>query len=119
MRGDDRQRRLGLRRCANWRTLVVIRARRLAHSDDGESSLTQEVLMALVFLGKDPNSPDGQSPTLYFDTERGTFLFQSWRVTDPERLAQLDVPDHEMVIEFPARMLQFLPGVTGGDSTVD
>lgn len=74
--------------------------------------------MPLVFLGKDPNSPDGQSPTLYYDEERGTYLFQSWKVTDPERLAQLDVPDHETVIEFPARMLQFLPGVTGGDGTV-
>lgn len=74
--------------------------------------------MALVFLGNDPNSSDAQSPTLYYDDERGTYLFQSWKVTDPERLAQLNLPDHETVIEFPARMLQFLPGVTGGDSTV-
>jgi hypothetical protein len=77
-----------------------------------------EVETALVFLGKDPNSPDGQSPTLYYDDERGTYLFQSWRVTDPERLAQFDVPEHETIIEFPARMLQFLPGVNGGARTV-
>ena len=74
--------------------------------------------MALVFLGKDPNSPDGQSPTLYYDDERGTYLFQSWRVTDPERLAQFDVPEYKTIIEFPARMLQFLPGVNGGARTV-
>jgi hypothetical protein len=75
-------------------------------------------VMPLVFLGKDPNSPDGQSSTLYYDEERGTYLFQSWKVTDVERLTQLDVPEHETVIEFPARMLQFLPGV-GADGAVD
>lgn len=74
--------------------------------------------MPLVFLGKDPNSPDGQSPTLYYDPERGTYLFQSWRVTDPDRLAQLDVPENETVIESPARMLRFLPGVNGGDDAL-
>lgn len=71
-----------------------------------------------MFLGKDPNGPDGQSPTLYYDDERGTYLFQSWRVTDPERLAQFDVPEPETLIEFPARMLQFLPGVNGSARTV-
>jgi len=67
--------------------------------------------MALRFLGKDPNSGDNDCPTLYYDEERDTYLFQSWKVTDPERLAQLNVPEHETVIEFPSRMLQFLPGV--------
>ena len=68
--------------------------------------------MALVLIGKDPDSGDGQSPTLYYDEERGTYLFQPWRVTDPERLAQLDIPEHETVIEFPSRMLQFLAKVS-------
>ena len=72
--------------------------------------------MPLTLLGKDPDSPDGQSPALYYDEERGTYVFQSWKVTDPERLAQLDLPDHETVIEFPARMLRFLPGVNTGGS---
>ena len=67
--------------------------------------------MALQFLGKDPNSGDNNSPTLYYDEERDTYVFQSWKVADPERLAQLTIPDHETVIEFPSRMLQFLPGV--------
>jgi hypothetical protein len=66
--------------------------------------------MALVLIGKDPESKNGDSPTLYYDDERGTYLFQSWKVTDPERLAQLDLPDHETVIEFPSRMLRFLSG---------
>jgi len=40
--------------------------------------------MALRFLRKDPNS---------------------------KQLAQMDIPEHETVIEFPSRILQFLPGV--------
>jgi hypothetical protein len=75
--------------------------------------------MALVFLGKDPNSKQGGSPTLYYDDERDTYLFQSWKVNDPERLAQMDVPDHETVIEFPSRMLQFLPEVSRRDGAVE
>ncbi len=67
--------------------------------------------MALRFLGKDPNSKQGGSPTLWYDEERDSYLFQSWKVTDAERLAQMDIPEHETVIEFPSRMLQFLPGV--------
>ncbi len=75
--------------------------------------------MSLRFLGKDPDSKAGDSPTLYYDDERGTYLFQSWKVTDPERLSQLDVPDHETVIEFPSRMLQFLPGVNRDGAALD
>ena len=67
--------------------------------------------MALRLLGKDPESKNGDSPTLYYDEVRDTYLFQSWKVTDQERLAQLDVPEHETVIEFPSRMLRFMPEV--------
>jgi hypothetical protein len=70
--------------------------------------------MALRFLGKDPTSGVRDSPTLYYDDERDTYVFQSWKV-DSERLAQLDVPDHETVIEVPRRMMQFFPEVNGGD----
>lgn len=69
--------------------------------------------MALRFLGKDPESPNGDSPTLYYDEERGTYLFQGWRVVDTERLAQMSIPPHETVIEFPRRMMQFFPEVRG------
>jgi len=74
--------------------------------------------MALRFLGKDPNSKQGGSPTLWYDEERDSYLFQSWKVTDAERLAQMDIPEHETVIEFPSRMLQFLPGVKRGGGAV-
>jgi hypothetical protein len=69
--------------------------------------------MALRLLGKDPESPDGDSPTLYYDEERDTYMFQSWKVTDPDHLAQMNIPDHETVIEFPRRMMQFFLEVSG------
>lgn len=67
--------------------------------------------MALRFLGKDTESPNGQSPTLYYDDERDTYVFQGWKVLDDERLGQMSIPEHETVIEFPKRMMQFLPEV--------
>ncbi len=69
--------------------------------------------MALHKLGKDPESPVNNSPTLYYDDATDTYLVQSWKVTDPERLAQMDIPDHETVIEWPRRMMQFFPEVSG------
>ncbi|WP_052852296.1 hypothetical protein [Streptomyces avicenniae] len=68
--------------------------------------------MALIKLGKDPESKVGESPTLYFDEDSDTYLMQSWRVTDAERLSQMDIPAHETVVEFPRRMMQFFPEVT-------
>ncbi|MFI9271608.1 hypothetical protein ACIGXM_12965 [Kitasatospora sp. NPDC052896] len=70
--------------------------------------------MALHRLGKDPESKNGGSPTLYYDDVTGNYLIQGWRVTDAERLAQLDLPEHETVIEYPKRMIQFFPEVNGG-----
>lgn len=64
--------------------------------------------MALEFLGKDPESEHGSSPTVYFDPDRGTLVLQGWKPS-AEQLAQMDIPPHETAIEFPLRMLQFLP----------
>lgn len=69
--------------------------------------------MALHMLGKDPNSDNGQSPTVYYDDVTGNYVLQGWKVLDAERLAQMDIPGHETVIEFPARMMQFFPEVKG------
>ncbi|MEY9845218.1 hypothetical protein ABH940_002288 [Streptacidiphilus sp. BW17] len=70
--------------------------------------------MALHMLGKDPDSPNNGSPTVYFDDETGNYLLQGWKVTDPARRAQMNIPGHEDVIEFPKRMMQFFPEVNGG-----
>ncbi|MEV3856936.1 hypothetical protein AB0J38_21725 [Streptomyces sp. NPDC050095] len=65
--------------------------------------------MALHELCRDPESQIGQSPTLYFDDRTQTYLLQSWKVTDYERLLPIAVPDHETVVEFPARLLPLFP----------
>jgi hypothetical protein len=70
--------------------------------------------MTIRFLGKDPESPNNGSPTLY-ESETG-FLVQGWVVSDPGVLAELGaVPTGEAVVEIPRRMLQFFPGVSGGN----
>ncbi|GAA2255615.1 hypothetical protein GCM10010145_24730 [Streptomyces ruber] len=78
------------------------------------SLTTSEDNMTLHRLGKDPESPNNGSPTVYLDDETGNYILQGWRVTDAERLAQMDIPDHETVIEFPRRMMQFFPEVNDG-----
>lgn len=60
--------------------------------------------MKLTFVRKTALSGESNCPSLY-RTDRGTFVVQGWRVTDPETLAQLDIPAHETVIEVPADVL--------------
>ncbi|MBT2674482.1 hypothetical protein J7E95_27480 [Streptomyces sp. ISL-14] len=70
--------------------------------------------MALIKLGQDPESPEGKSPTIYLDDEKGTYLVQGWKVDDEARRSQLDLPGHEDVIEIPKRMVRFFPEVKDG-----
>ncbi|MET9070931.1 MULTISPECIES: hypothetical protein [Streptomyces] len=73
--------------------------------------------MTLRKLGKDPESPEGKSPTVYLDDEKDTYLVQGWKVTDEDRRSQLDLPGHEDVVEIPRRMVQFFLEVnSGGDA---
>lgn len=69
--------------------------------------------MALQFLGTDPDSPSGGSPTLYYDPDDDSYVIQGWKTTDPDVLAQLAVPERETVIRLPRRMIQFFPEVSG------
>ncbi len=62
--------------------------------------------MRLTLVGKDPDSNPTGSPTVY-RTDRGSWLVQGWAVSDPEALAQMDIPAGETVVEIPDRMLQF------------
>jgi GNAT superfamily N-acetyltransferase len=61
--------------------------------------------MNIRFLGK--SSEHGDSPTLYA-TDRATYLVQGWKVTDPDLLATLDVPEDETVVEIYARLMNHL-----------
>jgi hypothetical protein len=75
--------------------------------------------MALIKLGKDPESPSGGSPTVYLDDEKDTYVVQGWKVEDDERLGQMDIPGHETVVEIPRRMVQFFQEVKKGDENPD
>lgn len=65
--------------------------------------------MKLSHLGS--TSKNGGCPELYV-TDRGTFVVQGAKITDPEALATLrarGLPDHETAVEIPAALLSFAP----------
>lgn len=66
--------------------------------------------MRALFLGKDPESNVGDSPTLFATdrTDRRTYIAQGWVVTDPQTLADVgQIPDGEAIIEIPEDVLKF------------
>ncbi|WAX81301.1 hypothetical protein [Streptomyces sp. KMM 9044] len=69
--------------------------------------------MRAQFLGKDPESQVGQSPTLFATdrTDRKTYIAQGGVVTDPQTLADLGpVPEGEAIVEIPEDVLKFYAG---------
>lgn len=70
--------------------------------------------MTVEFLGKDPESEDGRSPTVW-SLDNGDFVLQGYIETDPAVLAEIgDAPAGEARIRFPRRMMQFFPEANGG-----
>ncbi|SDH25450.1 hypothetical protein SAMN05216553_118163 [Lentzea fradiae] len=70
-----------------------------------------EEILKLEFLGTTSNS--GSCPTLFL-TDRGTYVVQGYRVTDPEAIATAEareggLPDTETLIEIPVELLKFAP----------
>jgi hypothetical protein len=66
--------------------------------------------MHVRFLGKDPESGEGDSPTLFATdrTDRRTYIAQGWIVKDPQALAEVGpVPEGEAIIEIPEDVLKF------------
>jgi hypothetical protein len=75
--------------------------------------------MALRFLGKDPDSPDGGSPSLWDDGD--SYVIQGWRVTDAAVLSELlrsagqqQIPASETLIRFPKRLMCMFPELSSG-----
>lgn len=63
--------------------------------------------LELTFLGS--TSDKVSCPNIY-RTNRGTYVVQGDRITDPATLATLrerGLPDHETAVEIPAALLQF------------
>lgn len=73
--------------------------------------------MTLRFIGIDPNTGTGESPTVWLDEQAGELIIQGWRL-DPEREAEcattevpghaVGIPEHETVVRIPARMVPVL-----------
>ncbi|MFC4003018.1 hypothetical protein ACFS2C_13670 [Prauserella oleivorans] len=66
--------------------------------------------MRARFLGKDPQSQIGNSPTLFATdrTDRKTYIAQGWVVSDSEVLADVGpIPEGEAIIEIPEDVLKF------------
>lgn len=73
--------------------------------------------MSLHFIGKDPDSPNTGSPTVWRDDNDGSIVIQGWKIGDDVTLADVlttgPIPDHETVIRVPARMAPFLRKACG------
>jgi len=67
--------------------------------------------MKLRLLGS--VSKDGDSPTLY-ETDRDTYVFQGWKVTDHEAQSHMRIPGNETCVEVPKALLMYLPKGTHG-----
>ncbi|MDV9169752.1 hypothetical protein R6V09_06330 [Streptomyces sp. W16] len=73
--------------------------------------------MALRFIGIDPNTGTGESPTVWVDESRNELVIQGWK---PDREIEVQcaafevrghavgIPDHEAVVRVPARMVPIL-----------
>ena len=65
--------------------------------------------MQLTFLGT--TSGTDSCPNLY-ETDRGTYVVQGYKITDPDALAQLrarGLPDSETAVEIPKALVEFAP----------
>lgn len=75
--------------------------------------------MSLQFVGIDPDTETGDSPTAWIDTDKRELLFQGWTATQEEAAriyAQAGtapghapgVPPHETIVRIPARMIHII-----------
>jgi hypothetical protein len=73
--------------------------------------------MAIRFIGIDPNTGSGQSPTVWLDEEHDEIILQGWK-PGPELEAEcaattlpghaLGIPEGEAIVRIPFRMAQIL-----------
>lgn len=67
--------------------------------------------MALHYVGIDPNTGDGNCPTVWVDDLNSDLVLQGWKADDATRAECLTIgaiPDHEDVIRIPARMVPLI-----------
>ncbi|MFE0132379.1 hypothetical protein ACFWY6_12525 [Streptomyces sp. NPDC059037] len=73
--------------------------------------------MKLRFVGIDPNTGTGESPTVWVDEDKHELVLQGWKA-GPDLETECasteipghakGIPDHEAVIRIPARMVSIL-----------
>lgn len=59
----------------------------------------------LRWLSGNGSCNDGSCPTLW-GTENGDYVVQGYAITDPYRLAELNLPDGESAVVIPAAVLE-------------
>lgn len=74
--------------------------------------------MSLRFIGVDPSSEQGDSPTIWVDTDTREFLIQGWRTTPDQEARcyaagtapghEAGVPAHEALVRVPACMARLI-----------
>jgi hypothetical protein len=68
--------------------------------------LNSEADVEITFVAKDPGSEPSGSPTLY-RTDRNSWLVQGWIVRDADALEAMSIPEGEMCVEIPDRLVPF------------
>jgi hypothetical protein len=69
--------------------------------------------LAAQFIGKDPDSPEGGSPSLWDDGD--SYVIQGWRIAPGavdellRAAGQAEVPAHEGLVRFPKRLMHLFP----------
>ena len=66
--------------------------------------------MALVFLGKDPDSGHNGCPSVYDDGD--AYVIQGWKIDDDTRAQLLNVATGEDAVRIPKRMMVLFPEVS-------
>jgi hypothetical protein len=68
--------------------------------------------VALHFLGKDPDSPNGKCPAVWYDDADGSAIVQGWVVEDPGVVTELletsgrsSIPADETILRIPGRLV--------------
>lgn len=77
--------------------------------------IRREAVMALRFVGIDPNTDLEHCPTVWADEEAGELVLQGWKAGPALRAtceasspAKGSIPDSEEVIRIPARMVPMI-----------
>jgi hypothetical protein len=99
------------RGCLHWVLTIPSRRRMLPRSATLRN--TEEEIMRISFVAKDPDSVPDQSPTLY-KTDRNSWLVQGWVVSDSSALAEMSIPRGRNGRGDPRPARSVLPGELAG-----